>query len=481
MKKKLFGIIAGLVCCGLFTAVIVWLGKSDAPDPDHEHSHEEQPEESVDPAELMLTQRTDISSVTVTNGGESFTMTISDSGEPQVKELEGIRQDSAREKALAELCRAVEAVKVVEQDAADLGKYGLDKPSCSGAIEYKGAEGLKIIIGDPSVDSEHYYAALEGQRKVWLVEKSVWRYFASKVSDYVSYVMSPEIAKEASSAEITVKRRGSDDIVLAQTDGEWKMTSPINAALDPTKSAGTVNGLYSLSAEYCYAVHPDEAAKKACGIDENSPKAVLKQGEQVFTLYMGNAAPMSQGEEKEKLLCYFEGSADTDCIYAVDREYLPWADVTVQGLISQIMLPNYLVNLRSITVTASGSTTRYDITNSGGDSTKVNEDISKMRTEKVESGGRELDLTEFRKFYKLLMNCPTEQIYTQQVKNDADITIVYTKNDGTADRLELFAAGDGYAARVNGRMSYLVKKSWADAVIVGIKALADGGSVKTDF
>ncbi len=450
--------------------------KSGDPDPQNESSS--QSFHSSD----MLASRQDITAVTVTSGGDSFTVVAGLNGaEPHVRELEGIKQNYQLEKALLALSSSIQGQKLVEENASDLKKYGLSEPSGEAEILYSDGTKVQILVGDASPTNERQvYAAVKGEKSVWLVENSVSVYFTGKAKDYVSQIVSPVAEKTAAqSAKMTIVKKGSPQITLERTNENWTMTSPVKAALDSERSAGTVNGLYGLNAEYCEVVRPDAAAKAKCGLDDPAVTVRFTEGSYDLTLKIGNAVVRNDESEKERYYCFLEGGVDTNCIYAIAKEYLPWVDVTAQSLLSEMIFPNYLVNLKSISIDVSGAKTEYLITNEGGDNTKINQDVSKIRTTQVKSGGKELDLAAFREFYAFLMKCPTDKIYTKDDKNDAYITVVYNKNDGSADRLELVRADSGYGARVNGQMCYLVDKAWVDTLIVDIKALAKGQPIKT--
>ena len=476
MKKKIWGIIAGLLCCACLVGAIVFLSK----EPDTQQADTFEPAESSSQSfhsNNSLASRTDITSVKITSADGSFTVVAGQGGaQPHIRELEGIKQDYQLENALFALCGSVKGQKLVEQDAQDLAKYGLEKPSGEAEITYSDGAKANIVVGDISPsDERQVYAAVKGQKTVWLVENSVSVYFTGKVRDYVSKVVSPMAEKTTSqTAAMTINRQDGQNIALERNGDVWTMTSPIKAALDSERCAGTVGGLYGLNAEYCEAVRPDDAAKAKCGLDSPKAKVTLKEGSFDLTLSIGSAVVRKDESEKERYYCYLKGGADTDCIYVIAKQYLPWLDINVQGLVSEIIFPNYLVNLRKIEITANGKKTDYLITNEGGDNTKINEDISKMRTASVTSGGKELDLVQFREFYAFLMKCPTGKLYTENVSGDESVQITYTKNDGSQDKLGLVKVQDGYGARVNGQMCYLVDSSWVETLIVDIDALAQG-------
>lgn len=488
MKNKIIGIIAGLVCCAVFAGAIVFMSLSDNSESMHEHAQDEQSSQQASQHEFShnsdyITSREDIASVTVTSGGKSYTAEVTSNGIPQIIELKGIKQDVRLANALITLCKSIHPYKLVEQDAADLGKYGLDQPEGVGEIVYKDSTKVRVLIGDVSPGDERYvYASVQGSDKVWLVESSVRTYLTGKAEDFVSTVMTPvSEATETLDAKLTVGKKGSADIVVQRNSGRWHMSLPIKAELDMQKASATVNGLYGLNAQYCECIRPDDTKLAEYGLKEPAVTVSFTEGTVDLTLFIGNAVKRDDSSEQEKYYCFVKGSSDTECIYAVARQYLPWVEITAQELISEVMLPNYLVNLRSVEITADGKKAEYVITNEGGDNTKINEDISKMRTVSVKCGEKELEIYKFRQFYELLMKCPTNKIFTEDVKGDAELTVVYNKNDGTADRLELVKTGEGYGARVNAKMSYFVPQSWADAVTADINALADGKTLRTDF
>lgn len=475
MKKKLLWIIAALVLCVLCVVAIVILQK-DSGEHDHDHGDSEIPQDSSSQSfhtSNVLTSRADIKSVTVTSGGESFTVTAGQGGEAHIEQLEGIKQNVQLENALIELCKGLRAQRVVEQDTDDLARYGLNEPKGKGVITYNDGTSVTVLVGEASpADERLFYAAVEGQRKVVLIEGNAQIYFTGNVRDYVSQAISPQPQKTAAgSAKMTVSKQGADDIVLERSGESWSMSAPIKAQLDAEKSSGTVNGLYGLNAEYCEVIRPDDAAKAKYGLDKPAVTVRLKDGELDLTLKIGNAAVRGDDSEKERYFCTIEGADGTNCIYAVAKEYLPWVDITAAGLLSDIMLPNYLVNIKRLDITLGGKTHEYLITNEGGQNDRINEDVSKVRTVKVTSAGRELDLEKFRELYEHLMKCPTNKIYTKDVKGDASISAVYHKNDGSADRLELVKTDEGFGARVNGQMTYLVDKTWTDKLTAMIDAL----------
>lgn len=473
--------LIGLACCACLIAAIVYMRfTDDIEDSSLESLTQQESSDMAQPSGELFPTREDISYVTVQSGGESFTVVAGANGaQPHIKELEGIRQNYQLQSSLLSLCASVKGEKLVEQSAVDMDKYGLEVPSGIVRISYADGTSTAIIVGDPSpVDKRQVYAAVEGEKKVWIIADSAAVFFTGNVRDYVSQTILPAAENsEAQTAKMTILKSGSPDITLEKNAGAWTMTSPIKAALSAENSAGTVNGLYGLSAEYCEQIRPDEAALKRCGLDKPTVTVGLSQSGLDVTLKIGSAVEKKDSSDKDRYYCSFLGAADTDCIYVVAKEYLPWIDVTAQDLISKTMLPNYLVNLKAVNITVDGKSTEYEIINVGGDDKIINMDVSRITTTAVRSSGREIAVTDFKQFYEFLMGCPTSRIFTDDDNNEAYATIVYKKNDGTADRLELVKMQNGYGARVNGQMSYLISSAWVDTLIVNIQALAQGKTI----
>jgi hypothetical protein len=484
MKRKLLSLTAALACCVLLAAAIIYMKHSDGKDsePDLPQQEQEQSSPQSFHSSDMIASREDIKTVTVTSGSESFTVVAGQNGaDPHIRELEGIRQNVQLENALLALCKSISPEKLVEENAGDLKKYGLDKPSGSAEINYSDGTKVRVLAGDASPSNERQvYAAIEGQKKVWLVESSVSIYFTGKAKDYVSQVMSPQSERTSSdSAKMTVTSAASQyDITLERKGEKWSMTAPLKAQLDEQKSSAVTGGLYGLNAEYCEKVRPDSDDKARCGLDKPAAEVTLKEGSTELKLKIGSAAVRKDESEKERYYCIIEGVVGTDCIYAVAKEYLPWLSITVQGLVSDVILPNYLVNLRGVSITIGGKNSEFVITNEGGDPNRINEDVSKMRTVRVTSEGRELELDKFRELYEYLMKCSSDKIYTEKADNGEYAVIVYKKNDGSQDRLGFVPVSGGYAVKVNGQVSYLVGEDWLSGLTVKINALGQQSSTK---
>ena len=131
MKRKLLSLTAALACCVLLAAAIIYMKHSDGKDsePDLPQQEQEQSSSQSFHSSDMIASREDIKTVTVTSGSESFTVVAGQNGaDPHIRELEGIRQNVQLENALLALCKSISPEKLVEENAGDLKKYGLDKP-----------------------------------------------------------------------------------------------------------------------------------------------------------------------------------------------------------------------------------------------------------------------------------------------------------------------------------------------------------------
>jgi hypothetical protein len=167
MKNKLIGIIAGLVCCAVFGGAILFMSMSDSKTNIHgqdstEQSSQESSQEEFTHQSGTITSREDISSVTVTSGGKSYTAAVAANGIPEINELKGIKQNLRLVNALISMCSKIQPYRLVEENAQDLKKYGLAEPSGVGEIVYKDKTKVRILVGDRSPSEEDYaYACVD--------------------------------------------------------------------------------------------------------------------------------------------------------------------------------------------------------------------------------------------------------------------------------------------------------------------------------
>jgi len=73
------------------------------------------------------------------------------------------------------------AAQKVTDSAADLSEYGLDKPAVTVDVQYQNGKGYKLGIGGKTPDKNSYYASLQGDSSVYIIDSYTAEGFKSSL------------------------------------------------------------------------------------------------------------------------------------------------------------------------------------------------------------------------------------------------------------------------------------------------------------
>lgn len=141
--------------------------------------------------------------------------------------------DPSALRTYASSVRALRAVDFVEENAADLARYGLDDPRLKISVGLKGDAVKTILIGNKKEGSTDIYAQVEGKPAVYTIADSNFRNVDKQVRDLRDKMILSFNQADATSVEVT--RKGSDPYRLVLgNDGKWAIegsTEPLKANL----------------------------------------------------------------------------------------------------------------------------------------------------------------------------------------------------------------------------------------------------------
>lgn len=192
MKKNLKLIIGGLIAIALLAGAICLLKVTEEPaeTPDTTPESRLQYEKSSEKIESIYVEN-DKNSYTIVKNGEKFAVS-------------GLGEDvSLNEELLAAAAESVSRLvteKVIEENASDLGKYGLDPAKLKITVKFSdGAKTEKILlIGTELLDSSLSYFAFEGENTVYAVKNSPFSALPESAEEFIS-----EAAEESEIPENT--------------------------------------------------------------------------------------------------------------------------------------------------------------------------------------------------------------------------------------------------------------------------------------
>lgn len=498
------GKVQGIIICGVIAAslagVMLFLNSENGgADKDSSSSSSSAAASSEDESVIILEKTADdITAVHVTNTYGEFDLSKPSSGKSgwTIEQLSGINQNSTKKDSLRTNCGELEAKKLVEENAADLSKYGLDQPSATVDITYSDDTTATFYIGSEAPESRYLYVKTSDSSNVYMVLATKLSYYTDPVTSYadLTLIAKPSDDEWPDYGTETISRKDWDYEVKFENDphdiegmlSSQVMSSPIFAYLNITGSNTVTHGMWGLTATECVAVNPDDDVKKEYGLDDPFCTVNLKGDEYDYKLSIGNEAYETDDEgnvtdTSKGYYCYLEGVKGADCVYIVSTDSLPWATFKIEDVISSIMTTNYLVDLSEITIEHNGEKTTYEIT-SNGSSSETLDDGSAADVTSVTLDGKELDVDNFKSLYQYIMTCPTSEIYFKDPEGESVVTITEKRADGGEDVIELYKdTARRYIVKLNGRTSFRIQSTWIDILLKNMDNVKNGIEVDDNY
>lgn len=463
VKGLIAGIAAIVVLGGGIAALKLTEPKPDTGVPDSSVSYS-------DNLTIYNGNANDIKSISVknTNGGYKLIRTaeVTETKMPEYK-IEGLENVKLNDTIVGSLpanVATLEALKVIEEDASDMSKYGLDKSDIEATIEFDGenAKTVTLVVGNDTAEG-NVYVALKGEKTVYTVSSSSVSSYVYEKEYFVSLVCVEEPPEDDYPIvqSVTVDQKALEyDIVfeydpdsdsddeLGGTTASHVMTSPVDAYLNISDSVNYTHGIFGLRASTVLSISPTEEELKVAGIDNPvcTVTTTLDDGSS-YVLKIG----IEYGEEGNTgYIGYLEG---TDILWLFDKGSLPWVGMVPEDAMASLIFGTYIYDLSSLTLITDAGTRSFVFDGNSADDYLVLLD------------GREYDLERYRNFYQALISAPAEQIYLDDLGATKKIaTVILEKNDGSeSETVEFFDAGNREVIiSKNGKVSFKSRASYIE-------------------
>lgn len=445
INKKTIIILAAavLVLAAATAAVFMW-----------SPSEKQEEESTAETIYIWQGNADDMQSIDVSVPDDNFTFVKGDEDKWSIKGLEGAAVKNYSISMLASDLAAMTAKSVVEENAADLSKYGLSDTKYVISANFSDGTkktyygGNKTSMGDgyyfKDADSDTVYTIYSTKFESLFAEKSSYRDITLLKVDSNKI---KSISIKRSDGEISVKKLENPETVEGYTLASWEMTSPINGTVDDSQfSTNVLEKLTSLSVS---EIVSDKGDFAAYGL--SNPYAVVTLSDEdgvTQSLKIGSL----DGDNRYV-------SVDSEpTIYSVAASALSFADVDAFKLATKFVYIAYVDKLDNITVTTGDAVYTLSASGEGDD-------------RKFSFNGIEADADKFKKdLYQTVIGLICSDFCKDAKYAAPDITIEYNLNDGTHDKVEFVNYDDrNYAVFKNGSCNMKILKKDVTAMVDTLK------------
>lgn len=352
---------------------------------------------------------------------------------------------------------ALKAVRVMDEAAADISVYGLDKPYLTVAAEAD--DGYTLIIGNESPAADGRYGMIEGSNKVYLIDSSVISVLDTTATDYVSVQMVTSVSKTdelagyfddegllSSFDYVNISGTAHENPIRIEMNPydassyiPYLMTAPVkqnvmgetgDAVLSPIKSGLMADGVYE--------IYPDAATVAKYGLD--NPLTVIEYKVGSFTSVIKVAAATDDNGYYAVMV------DDKPIIYKLVKSELSFAEKSPEQFFNNYIFLDDITTVKSVTVTTATGTRVYNLTHGV--------DENEEATLAVSCDGKELSSSDFRNLYQYMITAYASEFTMEAApEGAAEITLVVDYTDDARENLTVAykkATDRRYHVSVNG-------------------------------
>ena len=415
-------------------------------------------------------------------------------------ELDGISRNDSTIGAFVRSMAGLSASSMVEENAADLEKYGLAEPLSDVRMTFDDGSTNEVLFGIRNPAAANYvYCCVKGSNDVMQVSYYSTGSAFYDIKDFVSLVLTDSYdANNPQELEyLTIERKdlsepveieymfdvaaeAEDEDSVVTTFNSHRITSPITAELDTTSGQTICYGLYALSAASCQYIDPTDENIAQTGLDDPYCRISFKYGGKARVLLLGNeireSSDDSDGESLSSVTGYYAMFEGDRLIYAISTSNAPWYTFKVQDIMSRRPISPYIYTVDKLTVTTPDGEYVFTVDGDSDEHTFY-------------YNGEALDDSNFKSFYQHLITSMGEELFFEEADYEPYIKVqfdyreeYYDTYGRSSDVLEFYKSDDRKSiVRVNGDVLYKVRQVYTDRLLSNLDALLNGGDIELNW
>jgi hypothetical protein len=358
--------------------------------------------------------------------------------------------------------------KVIEENAADLTKYGLKQPSVTAKVTLQGGEEKTVYLGDKTPTGTSYYLMVKDVNKVYAVDARYGTNFSYTIDALrdLAFANSLDITKinyfkEVPSQGKVVEIKANEAGLEGQEYGinVFSLIQPYKEqfSIDSTKFQDVIKVIPEIKATEIAEDNAKDLSKY--GLDKPKLEVMAKDTDNnTFHIYIGKDASDS--------LTYFR-LEDSNVVYKADKTQLDSLSIEPFKLISRFA---YLVNIDDVDrVVVQTKDKKYESVLSRTLTKKAEKEGDKdeyATTYKV--NGKDIVEADYKKYYQVVVGLLLDAESEKTVPENPEVTITYYLNKG--DKKEVVVKyvpydNNFYAVYKNGISQFVISKDKLNAML----------------
>jgi Domain of unknown function (DUF4340) len=260
------------------------------------------------PPKILSLKQDDISKIAIRKkGGEELDLTKGDAGKWQITAPKALGADQEAVSSLLSTVSSLNADRLVEEKAGDLGQYGLAQPSVELDVTTKDGKRQKLFLGDDTPAGSAVFAKLDGDPRVFTIASYNKTSVDKTSSDLRDKRLLTVDFDNLSQVELATKKQ---DIEFGRNKQEWQIIKPKPLRADNFQVEEIVRKLREAKMDVS---SPADA-------DSRKTAAAFASGTQVATAKVTDAASTQELEVRKNKDDYYAKSIAVPGVYKVSSD-----------------------------------------------------------------------------------------------------------------------------------------------------------------
>jgi hypothetical protein len=243
------------------------------------------PAPGTEPRDKVFAVEADaIEEITVKSGGEATTLRKVD-GSWKITTPIQADADQNEVSSLTTNIASLEMNRVVDENAPNLGEFGLATPAIEVSFKAAGGASGQVALGDKTATQSDVYAVKPGEKRVFVVSAFQETTFAKKTFDLRDKRILTFERDKVDSLEVALD--GKTAVQLARSGSDWSVRAPTPARADYSAVEGLLTRVASGNMTKLVEPAADAAALAKYGLDKPTAAITLGAGSTRATLALG--------------------------------------------------------------------------------------------------------------------------------------------------------------------------------------------------
>lgn len=479
-KRAVISAAALLVLGAVLAALLIFLPKGT----DDNHS-----DENVPTVNVTDKKRENVKSVAVENKSGSFLFTRAEKTVDSNTEfywtsgeMLGVKQDETLVNALVGGLASLSRQPLVEENADNLEKYGLENPLATVNVTFDDGTDIKLYFGISNPSNNSYYFRTDDNNVTTADKETVSGVF-NDIRDFAELTLTESLSDtnvervliERKDFETPVEIRYMSEILLdddfvSATQNTHKFVSPFTAEVDESAGSAVYNDLCSLKMKRCIYLEKSAENLEKCGLTDPYAVVNFTLGTNEYRLIIGDEVKEDNGQTTVTT-GYYAALDQAEGIFEIAKDEAVWRTFSPEKLISKRPLSPYIYYVTKICVKADGKEYEFDI---DGENKKFFYD------------GNELDIDNFRNWYQQIIGSYGEEYYTDEVSGNPVVSVKFSYTQEYSDKygctentVEFYSLDERKCAAVlDGKPIFKVSAIYAQRIAENVLRLINGEDIK---